>query len=99
MHFYAPSKEELEEEVMKEGSFKTEKVEMLEMERESGGESHGAAVAKAVRSIQESMLVHHFGFGESILDKLFHHYAALLDRELAKRDVRSITAVLVLTKL
>ncbi|XP_042040538.1 probable methyltransferase TCM_000336 [Salvia splendens] len=97
VHFYAPSKEELEDEVRKEGSFRTEMVEVFEMERADMSGSYGTAVAKAVRCIQESMLAHHFG--EGILDKLFHHYAALIDQESAKCDVRSTTAVLLLTKL
>lgn len=98
VHFYAPSKAEMEEQVRKEGSFEVEMAEMLEMEKESFGNYNGTAVSKAVRSIQESMLSRHFG--EEIMDSLFHHYASLIDREIAKHDdVKSITAVLVLTKL
>ncbi|PIN16622.1 Salicylate carboxymethyltransferase [Handroanthus impetiginosus] len=97
VHFYAPSKKELEEEIRKEGSFKVELVETFEMDKDAGNyPSYGMAVAKTVRSIQESMLAHHFG--EAILDKLFHHYATLVDRELAKCDIKSITTVLVLAK-
>ncbi|KAL3844728.1 hypothetical protein ACJIZ3_002131 [Penstemon smallii] len=98
VHFYAPSKEELEEEVRKEGSFKVEQFEMFEIEKDSGNcSSYGTAVAKTVRSIQESMVAHHFG--EAILDKLFDQYGKLVDEELAKEDIKSITMVLVLTKL
>ncbi|KAG6386778.1 hypothetical protein SASPL_151952 [Salvia splendens] len=97
VHFYAPSKEELEGEVRKEGSFRTEMVEVFEMEGANVSRSYGTALAKAVRCIQASMLAHHFG--EGILDKLFHHYAALIDQESAKRDVRSTIALLLLTKL
>ncbi|KAI3461936.1 hypothetical protein Pfo_018599 [Paulownia fortunei] len=98
VHFYAPSKEELEDEVRKEGSFKVELVEMFEMEKDAGNyPSYGMAVAKTVRSIQESMIAHHFG--KAILDKLFDHYGRLVDQELAKADIKSITTVLVLTKL
>ncbi|KAL6558950.1 hypothetical protein OROMI_019300 [Orobanche minor] len=98
VHFYAPSKEELEEEVRKEGSFKVERVEMFEMEKDGGDcPSYGVAVARAVRSIQESMIAHHFG--EGILDKLFHNYGELVDQELAKHDIKSITTLLRLVKL
>ncbi|KAK6118456.1 hypothetical protein DH2020_047873 [Rehmannia glutinosa] len=98
VHFYAPSKEELEDEVRKEGSFKVEKVEMFEMEKDAGNyPSYGMAVAKTVRSIQESMIAHHFG--EAILDKVFDIYGRLVDQELAKDDIKSITTLLVLTKL
>ncbi|KAH6796760.1 S-adenosyl-L-methionine-dependent methyltransferases superfamily protein [Perilla frutescens var. hirtella] len=101
VHFYAPSKEELEEEVRKEGSFKMDMVEMVEMDKDVSGDGggYGVAVAKAVRSIQESMLVHHFGEALN-LDELFHHYATLIDQQVGKRDdVKSVTAVTVLTKL
>ncbi|KAG6384963.1 hypothetical protein SASPL_153786 [Salvia splendens] len=97
VHFYAPSKEELEDEVRKEGSFRMEMVEMFEMMRADVSGSYGTVVAKAVRCVQESMLGHHFG--EGILDKLFHHYASLIDQESAKCDVKSTTALLLLTKL
>ncbi|KAL7131407.1 hypothetical protein ABFS83_12G001100 [Erythranthe nasuta] len=105
VHFYAPSKEELEDEVRKEGSFKMDVLEMFQNENENdiiidADMSYGTAVAKTVRSIQESMLANHFG--DSILDKLFQHYATLLDQELsaANHHINSmITTVLVLTKL
>ncbi|KAL0332918.1 UNVERIFIED_CONTAM: Salicylate carboxymethyltransferase [Sesamum calycinum] len=90
MNFYAPSKEELEEEVRKEGSFKVEMIEKFEqgIDIGSGGNrysSYGQAVAKTVRSIQESMIAHHFG--EGVLDKLFHQYAGLADREMPNTDL------------
>lgn len=101
MNFYAPSKEELEDEVRKEGSFKIEVIEKFEADKVVGGNytslSYGVAVAKAVRSIQEPMIVHHFG--EDILDNLFQLYGKLVDQELRKDDISSITIALVLTKL
>ncbi|KAG8373222.1 hypothetical protein BUALT_Bualt11G0001200 [Buddleja alternifolia] len=98
VHFYAPSREELEDEVRKEGSFKVELVDMFETDKDAGNfPSYGVAVAKTVRSIQESMLAHHFG--EAILDKLFDHYGRLVDQELEKQDVNSITTLLVLARL
>lgn len=98
VHFYAPTKEELEDEVRKEGSFKIEVIEKFEIDKDAGNcSSYGMAVAKTVRSIQEPMIAHHFG--QEILDKLFELYGILVDREMAKEDIRSITIVLVLTKL
>ncbi|XP_073050099.1 probable methyltransferase TCM_000336 [Primulina eburnea] len=101
VHFYAPSMEELEEEVRKEGSFKLENVEMYETDKDCGDcSSYGAAVAKTVRSIQESMLVNHFG-ETLMLDNLFHHYANLVDQQMLKLDnsISSITIALLLTKI
>ncbi|KAL0448316.1 UNVERIFIED_CONTAM: Salicylate carboxymethyltransferase [Sesamum latifolium] len=104
VNFYAPSKEELEEEVRKEGSFKVEMIEKFEQaisDIGSGGNhkysSYGQAVAKTVRSIQESMIAHHFG--EGVLDKLFHQYARLVDQQMAKQGLGSTHIVLVLTRL
>ncbi|KAL8532106.1 hypothetical protein ACS0TY_008645 [Phlomoides rotata] len=100
VNFYAPSKEELEDEVRKEGSFKIEVIEKFEADKVVGGNyslSYGVALAKAVRSIQEPMIERHFG--QHILDRLFQLYGKLVDQELGKEDISSITIALVLTKL
>ncbi|KFK30272.1 hypothetical protein AALP_AA7G239800 [Arabis alpina] len=99
MHFYAPSGSEIESEVSKEGSFELERLEMLGVDKEKWNEdgvSYGTACAKTVRAVQESMLVQHFG--EEIMDKLFDTYGRMVDEELAKEDIRSITFVVVLRK-
>ncbi|GER47534.1 S-adenosyl-L-methionine-dependentmethyltransferases superfamily protein [Striga asiatica] len=98
VHFYAPSKEEIEDEVRKEGSFRVDRADVFEMDKDFGDyPSYGVAVARAVRSVQESLIVHHFG--EAIVDKLLEIYARLIDQELAKQDINFLTALLVLTKL
>ncbi|KAL9241655.1 hypothetical protein vseg_015742 [Gypsophila vaccaria] len=100
VHFYAPSKEEIQEEVRKEGSFNLDRFEMFEIERDEeshGGSSYGVAVARTVRAIQESMIIHHFG--EDILDALFDTYAELVDEEMGKQEIRPITFVIVLSKV
>lgn len=94
MNFYAASKEELEEEVRKEGSFRIDVIEKFEMmNKDIDSWSYG----NAVRSIQEPMIAHHFGQG--ILDRLFELYGRLVDQELANQDIRSVSIVLLLTKL
>lgn len=99
MHFYAPSKEELEEQVRRQGSFEVDRLEMVEIGRdlERDNESHGTKVARAVRSIQESMIRQHFG--AAILDGIFETYARMIDEEVAKEEIKPITFVLVLRKL
>jgi len=98
VHFYAPSREEIEDEVMKAGSLKLERLEMFDIDKkEQGRESYGTDVAKAVRAIQESMISNHFG--EKILDSLFENYAMLVDEEIANEDINPITFVLVLRKI
>ncbi|MBA0570106.1 hypothetical protein Golob_003792 [Gossypium lobatum] len=99
VHFYAASRNEIEEEVRREGSFELERVEMFEIEREvQRGESYGTAVAMTVRAIQESMLYNHFGNGIN-LDALFNNYGKMIDQEMAKQEIKPITFLLVLKKL
>ncbi|KAJ7953039.1 Salicylate O-methyltransferase [Quillaja saponaria] len=97
VHFYAPSRDEIEDEVRKEGSFVLDKLEMFEIDREDkGSESYGTLVAMTVRAIQESMISEHFGDG--ILDTLFDNFAKLVDEEMDKDEIKPITFVLVLRK-
>ncbi|XP_011091223.1 jasmonate O-methyltransferase [Sesamum indicum] len=95
VHYYGPSREEIEDEVRKEGSFKLDRGEVLK--KETDCTSSGVAVAKTVRAVQESMLSNHFG--EAILDELFDEYGRLLDQEMAKEAVTFIDIALILTKL
>ncbi|XP_062102447.1 probable methyltransferase TCM_000336 [Humulus lupulus] len=99
VHFYAPSKDEIEEQVRREGSFELTLFDMFEIERNNNdiNESHGMTIAMTVRAIQESMISQHFG--EGILDSFFEIYARLIDEEIAKEDIRPITFVVVLKKL
>lgn len=105
VHFYAPSKDEIEDEVNKQGSFEIDQLEMFETERPGSGGmkdgevlSYGTMVSMAARAIQESMLQYHFGEGLNI-DHLFDVYAKLLDEEIVKEDIRPLSFILVLRKL
>ncbi|KAI3989225.1 hypothetical protein MKX01_033261 [Papaver californicum] len=106
VHFYAPSKDEIEDEVNKQGSFEIDQLEMFETERPGSGTSmkdgevlsYGTMVSMAVRAIQESMLQYHFGEALNI-DHLFDVYAKLLDEEIVKEDIRPLSFILVLRKL
>lgn len=95
VHYYEPSKKEIEDVVIKQGSFKLDRLEMLE--KEVILTSSGMAIAKTVRAVQESMLSYHFG--EAILDDLFDEYGRLLEIEMAKEGIRVIYIALVLRKL
>ncbi|KAE8664250.1 homeobox-leucine zipper protein HAT5-like [Hibiscus syriacus] len=99
VHFYAASRNEIEDEVRREGSFEMERLEMFETEREGrNGVSYGTTVAMTVRAIQESMLRDHFGNGID-LDNLFNVYGKMVDEEMVKEDIKPITYVVVLKKL
>lgn len=98
VHFYAPSEDEMEREIEREGLFQLDRFETFELERdERDGVSYGTAVATTVRAIQESMISHHFG--EGIMDGLFENYARILDEEAAREEIRPVTFLLALTKL
>ena len=79
-------------------SFEIDRFEMFEIERNSEAcMSHGTAVARTVRAIQESMISHHFG--EEILDNLFENYGRLIDEEILIEDIRPVSFIIVLRKL
>ncbi|XP_031255073.1 salicylate carboxymethyltransferase-like isoform X1 [Pistacia vera] len=99
VNFYAPSKDEIEEEVRREGSFKLDQLQMFHIKKEDYGDRHGYAVAATVRAIQESMIRHHFGVGEGSLDSLFEIYGRMVDEEMGKEEIKPWTFVLVLRKL
>lgn len=95
--FYAPSPDELEGEIRREGSFVMDKLEMFETEGDvEDSTNYGTDVAMTVRAIQESMISYHFG--ERILDSLFDCYATLVAEEWEKEEIRPITFVVVLRK-
>ncbi|KAL6993536.1 gibberellin A4 carboxyl methyltransferase [Sarracenia purpurea var. burkii] len=98
VHFYAPSQQELEDEIGREGSFQVERLETFEIEKVAleGITGYGSAVARTIRAVQESMLSHHFG--EGILDDLFHHFGRLVDEEMEKEEMRPINFVVSLRK-
>ncbi|XP_022740808.1 salicylate carboxymethyltransferase-like [Durio zibethinus] len=99
VHFYAPSTNEIEDEVRREESFELDRIEMFEIEKEvKAGESCGTAVAMTVRAIQESMLCNHFGDGID-LDSLFDNYGKMVGEEIAKEAIKPITFIVVLKKL
>lgn len=99
VHFYAPTKDEMEAEIRREGSFELERFEMFETEKElyKVSDNYGTEVAMTVRAIQESMLSHHFG--EGILDALFEIYGRMVEEEMLKEEINPITFVVVLRKL
>ncbi|XP_043713674.1 probable methyltransferase TCM_000336 [Telopea speciosissima] len=103
IHFYAPSKEEIDDEVRKEGSFAIDRLELFEIESnmnksKSNGSTatYGTTVATSVRAIQESLIRHHFG--EHIVDDLFGIYGKLIDEETAKGEIRPISFIVALRK-
>uniref|UniRef100_A0A7N0UD56 Uncharacterized protein n=1 Tax=Kalanchoe fedtschenkoi TaxID=63787 RepID=A0A7N0UD56_KALFE len=100
VHFYAPSKEEVEEQVVEQGDFKIEEFEMFDIENDGGSGSsvsYGRRCSAGIRAVQESMISRHFGQG--IVDDLFENYCKFIDEEIGVEKIRSITFLVVLRKM
>ncbi|KAH6808991.1 hypothetical protein C2S51_026774 [Perilla frutescens var. frutescens] len=95
VHYYEPCKQEIQDIVTKQGSFKLDRLEILE--KDVILSVSGVAIAKTVRAVQESMISLHFG--EGILDELFDEYGKLLEIEKATKKIKVIDIALVLRKL
>ncbi|XP_050226695.1 probable methyltransferase TCM_000336 [Mercurialis annua] len=99
MHFYAPSREEIESEIRRDGSFELVESHLYETKKkyDKTNGNYGSEVAMTVRAIQEPMICHHFG--EAILDNLFDIYARMVDQEVTKQDINPISFAILLRKL
>ena len=97
--FYAPSMEEVEEEVRREGSFRLDYAQTYEISLSSSGDARedGRTVSMAIRAIQESMLSHHFG--ADVVDALFHRYTDRVTESMERQEVKSLQIGVVLTRL
>ncbi|KAJ0989059.1 hypothetical protein J5N97_007415 [Dioscorea zingiberensis] len=96
--FYAPSEEEVKDEVEREGSFAIENIQVCEFSSSSGdAEKDVRTATMAIRAIQESMIKHHFG--EHIIDPFFQVFSELLTEARAKSEIKGVHLIAVLRKL
>lgn len=95
--FYSPSLKEIEDEVLREGSFAVEYLDIFK-DKIGGGDAkkEGMALAMAVRAVQESMLCHHIG--REATDRLFHIYGELLGEVMEKEEIMAVYAAVVLRR-
>ncbi|KAG4380234.1 hypothetical protein GLYMA_16G134000v4 [Glycine max] len=102
--FYTPSPSEVKLEVLKEGSFAINCLEVsvvhwsawdewsvLDFESESGYN-----LTQSMRAVAESMLVSHFG--EAIIDELFSRYQEILADRMSKEKTKFINVTILLTR-
>nr|XP_027094040.1 jasmonate O-methyltransferase-like isoform X2 [Coffea arabica] len=109
--YYAPSLEEVRNEVEEEGSFVIKSLKALEVEWDAGFQtdsaceiqenkrkisSRGGRVAKTIRAVVESMLESQFG--RDIIDDLFVKYAELVDDYFSRTTPIYINLVLSVTR-
>ncbi|KAI3513240.1 hypothetical protein L1887_20568 [Cichorium endivia] len=97
--YYAPSPEEVELEVEKEGSFVVDGVEAFEIEWDGGDssalkESSGDRVAKTIRAVVEPMFESHFCLGAEMMDELFQRYAKMVDDCFSERILKYTNLVI-----
>ncbi|CDP07486.1 unnamed protein product [Coffea canephora] len=109
--YYAPSLEEVRNEVEEEGSFVINSLKAFEVEWDAGFQtdsaceiqenkgkisSRGGRVAKTIRAVVESMLESQFG--RDIIDDLFVKYAELVDDYFSRTTPIYINLVLSVTR-
>ena len=96
-HFYAPSLEEIDVEIEREGSFAIERLEIFQGKRIGKDDVGAETVAMSIRAIQEPFLRQRFR--QDVIEKLFGVYSELVQRELTRQSVKSISIICVLRKL
>ncbi|KAE9621372.1 hypothetical protein Lal_00032110 [Lupinus albus] len=101
---YNPSPSEVKMEVLKEGSFTINRLEVSEVKFESLLESEkcesfndfGYNVAKCMRAIAEPMLVNHFG--KAITEELFYRYKEIFNDCMSKEETKVINVTILLSR-
>ncbi|CAL0335239.1 unnamed protein product [Lupinus luteus] len=88
---YNPSPSEVKLDVLKEGSFTINSLEVSEVKFESekceSFNDSGYNVSQCMRAIAEPMLVNHFG--KAIMEELFYRYQEILSDHMSRRKLRS----------
>ncbi|CAL0335309.1 unnamed protein product [Lupinus luteus] len=88
---YNPSPSEVKLDVLKEGSFTINSLEVSEVKFESekceSFNDSGYNVSQCMRAIAEPMLVNHFG--KAIMEELFYCYQEILSDHMSRRKLRS----------
>lgn len=90
---YTPSPMEVKAEVLKEGSFSVDQLEVSVVDlsranRKTVEEGDGEIVARHMRAVAEPLLMSHFGKG--ILDDLFRLYRRLIDDRVREERIELI---------
>jgi hypothetical protein len=102
---YTPSPSEVKSEVVKEGSFSIDHLEVSEVNwnaYDSGFNSSdafsdgGYNVAKCMRAVAEPLLSSHFG--DAIIEEVFRRYKEILSDRLSKEKTRFINVTVSLIK-
>ncbi|XP_057762750.1 S-adenosyl-L-methionine:benzoic acid/salicylic acid carboxyl methyltransferase 3-like [Arachis stenosperma] len=97
---YTPSPSEVKSEVMKEGSFSIDRLEVSEVHwnpfNDDGSDDGGYHVANLMRSVAEPLLTTHFG--EAIIEDAFCRYRRILTRIMSKETTMFINVTVSMTR-
>ncbi|XP_054822739.1 S-adenosyl-L-methionine:benzoic acid/salicylic acid carboxyl methyltransferase 1-like [Prosopis cineraria] len=100
---YTPSPSEVNLEVVKEGSFTVNHMEVSEVSwkvacgEEDFSDGYGYKVAQCIRAVYEPLVVSHFG--EAIVEHVFRQYQEILADRMLKENTVSINVTVSMTKL
>lgn len=98
---YTPSPEELKTEVIKEGSFTVDRLDVMKVNWDAyNGEfcpsdevmDGGYNVGNCMRSVAEPLLVSHFG--EEIIDEVFNRYRKILADRMSKENTQFVNVII-----
>ncbi|XP_027348499.1 salicylate carboxymethyltransferase-like [Abrus precatorius] len=102
---YAPSPFEVKLEVLKEGSFTINRLELSEVnwnafefdfEKSESFDDSAYNMAQCMRAVAEPMLVSHFG--EAIIEEVFRRYQKILDDRMSKEKTEFVNVTILLTR-
>ncbi|XVE87335.1 hypothetical protein DITRI_Ditri18aG0109500 [Diplodiscus trichospermus] len=102
---YTPSPTEVKSEVLKEGSFCIDRLEVTEVNWNAYQNEYnlsdafkdgGYNVAKCMRAVAEPLIASHFG--EAIIDEVFHRYREIVADRMAKEKTKFVNVIISLIK-
>ncbi|CAL1390755.1 unnamed protein product [Linum trigynum] len=106
---YTPSPTEVEAQVVKQGSFAINRLEVSTVSWDQAScnsttadelshENVGRDMAKCMRAVAEPLLVSQFGSsGEEVIDEIFRRYAAVISERMAKEKPQVVNVIVSLT--
>ncbi|KAJ4714332.1 putative Benzoate carboxyl methyltransferase [Melia azedarach] len=103
---YTPSPDEIKSEVIKEGSYAIDRLEVSEVNWNAYNNDFNVAdafkdggynVAKCMRAVAEPLLVSQFG--EAIIDEVFKRYREILAQRMSKEKTNFVNVTVSLTKI
>ena len=105
MPLYSPSPGEVKSEVLKEGSYTIDRLEITEVnwnghrnefDLPDAFKDGGYNVTKCIRAVAEPLLASHFG--EAIIDEVFRRYREIIADRMSKEKTEFVNVIISLIK-